>query len=90
MKIRLAILTCVGLAVLCLSLSNLRAEVTFDWAIVGNPGNAGDVQSQGTFGAVANTYRISKDRPGNNFSNFSCRRREPQCSSIRIDIHRIE
>jgi sulfatase modifying factor 1 len=60
MKIRLTILTCVSLAVLCLSLSNLRAEVTFDWAIVGNPGNAGDVQSQGTFGAVAGTYRISK------------------------------
>jgi len=36
------------------------AQVTFDWATVGNPGNAGDVQSQGTFGAVADTYRISK------------------------------
>jgi len=36
------------------------AEVTFDWATVGDGGNAGDVQSQGTFGAVANTYRISK------------------------------
>ena len=34
--------------------------VTFDWATIDNPGNAGDVQSQGTFGAVADTYRISK------------------------------
>ncbi len=36
------------------------ATVTFDWATIGDPGNAGDVQSQGTFGAVTNTYRISK------------------------------
>ncbi len=34
--------------------------VTFDWATVGNAGNAGEVQSQGTFGAVAYTYNISK------------------------------
>ena len=32
----------------------------FDWAVVGNPGNAGDVQPQGTFGAVGYTYNISK------------------------------
>lgn len=34
--------------------------VTFDFAHIGNAGNAGDVQSQGTFGAVAYNYAISK------------------------------
>jgi formylglycine-generating enzyme required for sulfatase activity len=47
------VLSCSGNAV-------AQAEVTFDWAIVGNPNNAGDVQSQGTFGAVDHVYRISK------------------------------
>ncbi len=37
-----------------------HAAVIFDWAMVGNPGNAGEVQSQGTFGAVSHVYRISK------------------------------
>jgi len=45
---------------LCFTPTAQAANVTFDWATVGNPGNAGDVQSQGTFGAVADTYRISK------------------------------
>jgi len=45
---------------ICFSSTAQAANVTFDWATVGNPGNAGDVQSNGTFGAVANTYRISK------------------------------
>jgi len=45
---------------LCCAPSADAAPVTFDWATVGNPGNAGDVQPQGTFGVVANTYRISK------------------------------
>jgi sulfatase modifying factor 1 len=40
--------------------SVVQATVTFDWATVGNPGNEGEVQSQGTFGAVAHTYNISK------------------------------
>ncbi len=35
-------------------------SVTIDWISVGDPGNACDVQPQGCFGAVANTYRISK------------------------------
>ncbi len=45
----------------CFCMATARAApVTFDWATIGNPGNAGDVQSQGTFGSVAYTYRISK------------------------------
>jgi len=46
--------------VLCFASAADAATVTFDWATVGNPGNVGDVQPQGTFGAVDNTYRISK------------------------------
>ena len=38
----------------------LADQVTFDWETVGNAGNAGEVQSQGTFGAVDYNYRISK------------------------------
>lgn len=41
------------------------ADLVIDWATVGNAGNAGDVQTQGTFGAVATTYRISKDEVTN-------------------------
>ncbi len=36
------------------------ANVTFDWAVIGNPGNAGDVQPRGTFGTVDYVYAISK------------------------------
>ena len=36
------------------------ALVEFDWALVGDPGNACDPQSAGCFGAVAERYRISK------------------------------
>jgi formylglycine-generating enzyme required for sulfatase activity len=49
-----------------LSTSNLFAHVTFDWATIGNPGNAPDqvyYQLPGygfQLGAVANTYLISK------------------------------
>jgi len=49
----------------CFSISR-AAPVTFDWATVGNAGNAGEEQQsglpsqRGTFGAVATTYRISK------------------------------
>jgi sulfatase modifying factor 1 len=46
-----------SLALCCASTAH---AVTFDWATVGNPGNVGDVQPQGTFGAVPYTYRISK------------------------------
>ncbi len=53
---------------LCLSTSNLVAEVTFDWATVGNPNNPPDqlyvdaVHNPNNlrFGSVANIYRISK------------------------------
>ena len=44
----------------------LHAQITFDWATVGNPGNLPDQLSTFNnpenlqFGAVANTYRISK------------------------------
>ncbi len=46
------------LAALLLALPT-QAEVTFDWVTVGDPGNACDTQSQGCFGAVAETYRIA-------------------------------
>ena len=36
------------------------AAVTIDWATVGDPGNACDLQPQGCFGSVDYTYRISK------------------------------
>lgn len=34
--------------------------LSFDWVAVEDPGNAGEVQSQGVFGGVDYTYRISK------------------------------
>ena len=37
-----------------------HAEVSIDWVTVGDPGNACDTQSQGCFGAVADTYRIGR------------------------------
>ena len=41
--------------------TGVHAQVTFDWVTVGNPGNAADQDyGAGTFGAVADTYRISK------------------------------
>ena len=43
--------------VLCLTSSAVLA-VTIPTVPVGNPGNAGEVQSQGTFGAVGYRYRI--------------------------------
>ena len=48
----------------------LADVVTFEWATVGNPGNAGDVQSLGTFGSVGNTYRISKHEVTN--AQYTC------------------
>ena len=42
------------------SASESHAVVMFDWAVVGNPGNEGDVQSVGIFGAVDYAYYISK------------------------------
>jgi formylglycine-generating enzyme len=48
-----------------------HAVVTFNWATVGNPGNAGDVQPNGTFGAVDYVYRISKHEVTNSqYSEF--------------------
>ncbi len=38
----------------------ISPSVAMDFAHIGNAGNAGDVQSQGTFGAVAYNYAISK------------------------------
>ena len=49
---------CLALTFCCTSASQ-AAPVTFDWATVGNPGNADDVHGAG-FGGVASTYRISK------------------------------
>lgn len=48
------------LLLMLLCLLNTHAGIIFDWATVGNPGNAGEVQTQGTFGGVPYTYRISK------------------------------
>ncbi len=42
-----------------LFLAPAASAVTIDWVTVGAPGNACDTQSQGCFGAVAETYRIS-------------------------------
>jgi len=42
---------------ICFTSTAQAANVTFDWATVGNPNNAPDTT---TYGAVANTYRISK------------------------------
>ncbi len=38
----------------------ISPSVTMDFAHIGNAGNAGDVQSEGTFGAVGYNYAISK------------------------------
>ncbi len=46
------------LAAICCS-STVEAA-TIDTVHIGNPGNAGDVQSQGPFGAVAPKYRIGR------------------------------
>jgi len=47
---------------LALCYASAAHAVTFDWATVGNPGNAADKNygNGGAFGAVADTYRISK------------------------------
>ena len=51
---------------LCASTGLLHAQVTFDWATVGNPGNPPDQLSTTNnpnnllFGTVGYTYRISK------------------------------
>lgn len=43
---------------ICCGLTGLvRAEVTFEWEVVGNPGNAADTTG---FGSVGNEYRIAK------------------------------
>ena len=54
MKKHLLILACTAW------LAAPASAVTIDWVTVGDPGNACDTQSQGCFGAVADTYRISK------------------------------
>ena len=41
-------------------LAQTASAVTIDFVTVGDPGNACDVQSQGCFGSVAQTYLISK------------------------------
>ena len=49
---------CLTLA-FCFSFEVQAAPVTFDWATVGNPGNADDTHGAG-YGGVAYSYRISK------------------------------
>ena len=41
-------------------LAESASAVTIDWVTVGGAGNACDTQSQGCFGAVAQSYRISR------------------------------
>lgn len=61
MKNRRVVFSALTLVLICLSVGNLHAQVTFDWATVGNPGNVADRSyGFGTFGAVAAVYRISK------------------------------
>lgn len=51
----------VAISTLCMFAATAQAIVLFDWAVVDQDlGNAGDVQSQGTFGSVSYAYRISK------------------------------
>ncbi len=70
------ILSTLAIAASCLSTAR-AATVAFDWATVGDPGNVGEEQQsglphlQGTFGAVAYTYRISKTEVTNaQYSKF--------------------
>ena len=47
------------------------AVVSIDYVTVGNAGNAADVQSQGTFGAVAYAYQIGKNEvPISQYAEF--------------------
>ena len=48
------------LASLTLATAVGQAAVTFDWATVGNPSNAADPLTGDLYGAVANSYSISK------------------------------
>ena len=52
--------TAIAFLALFLCSATAHAVVTFDWATVGNPGNAGELQPDGMVGAVSNVYRISK------------------------------
>jgi formylglycine-generating enzyme required for sulfatase activity len=61
MSVKTRIIMCTFFTFLSLSLGNLHATVIFDWATVGNPGNAADQDyGDGNFGSVAESYRISK------------------------------
>ena len=55
------LMSAVVLILVCLA-TPASADVVFDWAEVGNPGNAADTPATGSpsFGSVGNTYRISK------------------------------
>ena len=62
-QFRILIASLIVVALSCVvPTTNLHAQVTFDWATVGNPGNVPDqdYRGEGQFGAVAATYRISK------------------------------
>ena len=58
-----------GVAALMVCLAgSASAQVTFDWATVGNPGNAEDPFNSGSIrgiGSVANVYRIAKNEVTN-------------------------
>jgi formylglycine-generating enzyme required for sulfatase activity len=42
-----------------LGIEGVKAEILMDWVTVGDSGNSGEIQSQGTFGSVSYDYRIS-------------------------------
>jgi len=46
-------------AILFIGTGSAKAEIFMDWVTVGDSGNSGEVQSQGTFGSVSYDYRIS-------------------------------
>lgn len=59
-KTQIIALVCLTIAWLASGINKASAAITIDTVAVGNPGNAGEVQSQGKFGAVAYDYRIGE------------------------------
>ena len=57
---RLLSLTTTATLAVGLIAGNAHAEVTFDWATVGNAGNAADASAPAPTGAVGYDYRIAK------------------------------
>ena len=45
--------------------------ITFDFAVVGDPGNAAEVQPQGSFGSVGYLYKINRYETTNQITRQS-------------------